>query len=344
MNVVLRCDASADLGLGHLSRCLNLAREVRSRGGQAWFVMRRLSPDLTDMPSDAGHQVTVVESGRVSCDLEDQQAVKAALDACSANWVVVDHYGADAQYLAELHGRWRTCVLDDLGDRDLTQVDLIVNPGTKVRYPSSSSLLQGARYALLHPVFARKRELALAARAQRYWRPPSRFLVCLGGAGAAGVTLATIQEIKERTPTAEVRAVFGPGHFGELPRCEWPGVEVLPRQTAEQLAEHMLWADHAVGTPSTIAWELSCLGLLACLIVTARNQERVAEELGGFVPVESSTDGIAGALERELACEGDDRRARASRWAALCDGQGAQRTLSWMEQQSQQDIGLRRTM
>ena len=40
MKVVFRVDASVEVGFGHLSRCINLAEVLRSRGNEILFVCR----------------------------------------------------------------------------------------------------------------------------------------------------------------------------------------------------------------------------------------------------------------------------------------------------------------
>ena len=40
MKIVFRVDASSDVGFGHLSRCINLAEVLRSRGNKVSFICR----------------------------------------------------------------------------------------------------------------------------------------------------------------------------------------------------------------------------------------------------------------------------------------------------------------
>ncbi len=42
MKIVIRVDSSEEIGFGHLSRCINLAEELRARGNDVTFVCRDL--------------------------------------------------------------------------------------------------------------------------------------------------------------------------------------------------------------------------------------------------------------------------------------------------------------
>ncbi|MFH0903237.1 MAG: UDP-2,4-diacetamido-2,4,6-trideoxy-beta-L-altropyranose hydrolase [Pseudomonadota bacterium] len=350
--LLFRCDASTGIGLGHLSRCLNLADAVSRQGGACWFLVRRLGMDFSSWIVERGHTIIEhdvevdvevdVASGEVTTCLSDadQTRTKAEAARLGVGWIVVDSYSASSAYLAGLAGgNWRICVLDDLADRDLRSADAIVNPTPGAQaWPyivsPQSVLLAGPQYALIHPTFAKARDSTGPSRI----RPTAqRIMVCLGGTDASNLTEAVVDALvdaePEAEPEAEIRAVVGPRPAAESLRARRPTVELLPRQSPAELASLMQWADLAVATASTVAFELSCLSVPSILIIAAANQARFVSALieRKLIPVLDAEYlptmlGQLSALVRSHA----ERVARGDYtcWNELCDGKGAVRVAS----------------
>ena len=57
MKVVIRADASVDIGAGHVMRCLTLAEELRGRGAKVVFVCRDLPGNMADVIREKNFQV-----------------------------------------------------------------------------------------------------------------------------------------------------------------------------------------------------------------------------------------------------------------------------------------------
>jgi UDP-2,4-diacetamido-2,4,6-trideoxy-beta-L-altropyranose hydrolase len=330
--VLFRCDASSALGLGHLSRSLVLAAALAQRGARCLFACRRLAPDLTSLPRDRGHELEILP-GPTGDDLRlpesDLEATVRAAAALRADWAVVDSYGASSEYLEALSRSVRVCALDDLADRDLSTASLVVNPtpgagGWPYRC-RPEALLAGPTYALLAPVFARTRA---APREPREATSPHRVLVTLGGGDDGRATEIAAQQVLAAIPGAKVRAVLGPASQpAAQERVRRLAVETLGPATPEGMALRMSWADLAVATPSTTAWELSCVGVPSVLWVAADNQRRIAEFLRAqrLCAVVERPEDVAGAIR-----SGPFDAAGGARWRALCDGEGARRVAERM--------------
>ena len=105
MRVVFRVDASGEVGFGHLSRCVNLAEVLRSRGNEVLFVCRddeaksfnflekRLLKALP-LPSNTA-------SSEISQETEDDETIDA-LDGVRHSWLVVDGYKLDGKFEEKL--------------------------------------------------------------------------------------------------------------------------------------------------------------------------------------------------------------------------------------------------
>lgn len=337
MSVVFRCDASATLGFGHLSRCLALADELRGRGVRSIFVMARGEPDMTSLPSERGHGVRVLGTDATAKDLgrEDASEVLTACSEEDASWIVVDHYGATPEYLDHLDaGSHRLCVIDDVGGRDVRGASLVVSPSpgiseSEYRTTARCTFLLGPRFAMLAPIFRRQRPDSLERR--RGISRPGTVLVSLGGGRVPRLRLSkALSALADALPAAAVHVVVGQAAL-EAPQVpsEYQ-VEFHRDLRPDQMAALMMVSDIAIATPSTIAWELSCMGVPAVLVQAAGNQERVRHALARTETAELAgpDDELAPALERLVARMDGSPAQLVNAWARVCDGRGAQRIAS----------------
>lgn len=359
MRVLVRADASTEIGSGHVMRCLALAAALRARGAQVVFLSRLHPGHFCEHVKAQGFEVIALPLGNptaagprharwlgASLDEEVQQ-VNAALGSLSSwDWAVVDHYALDARAERNLRAfAQQVAVIDDLADRShdadvLLDANLQLQPS---RYeglvPTNCRLLLGPRFALLRPAF-----LELRRQTPRVWPQPAvsvrRVLVSLGGGdphNATGLVLQALQCVASENLHIDV--VIGKSHpqpeqvarlCAALPRAQ------LYVQT-DQMAALMQAADLMIGAPGISTWERCCLGLPAILIAIAHNQidigkgagaERFAWFLGNAEAL--TIDAVASAIARMLARP--SLLARLSqRGQRLVDGQGAARAAAALD-------------
>jgi spore coat polysaccharide biosynthesis predicted glycosyltransferase SpsG len=135
--VVIRVDASIEMGMGHLMRCLSLASALADDGTKVFFLLRshaaglkglieseghavRLLADPEPRPGAAGTNGTAHTSWLPTSWQEDAEQTSVAIgDMAAIDWLVVDHYALDAQWERRLRKRVeRILAIDDLADRD----------------------------------------------------------------------------------------------------------------------------------------------------------------------------------------------------------------------------------
>ena len=182
MRIAFRADASATIGLGHVSRCLSLAHALRHAGANVVLVNRGLGTGLRALPLTDGFDVVYLPPPQPADSWQpsagdpahaalagvpwqiDAEQTADALVRLQIDWLVVDHYALDSRWHTAVRNRLgcRMACIDDLGDRDLA-VDLLIDHNVatdhRAKYGAhiadDTPILGGPHYALLGPAFAR---------------------------------------------------------------------------------------------------------------------------------------------------------------------------------------------
>ena len=332
-HLLVRADASSEIGIGHVMRCLALAQAWGDREGEVTFACRELPESLLPRLYRERIDVTTVEAERGSVEDACRTAGLAAALASSA--VVLDGYSFGAAYQQVVRSTGSCLVVvDDYGQIGSYEADIILDqnlgsePGPYEGRDPNSLLLLGADYALL------RRDVVQSRRPRDFRATADKVLVTCGGADPAGLTSRLLESLGRLKETLlDIRVVLGPatgGVPGNLPNGIPHRVEVL--QAQESLAPLMSWADLAVAAAGSTVWELAYLGLPSLLISVAPNQRPAAAQLqrAGFaVDLGEVSDSELGErlLEavRELIRDAGRRSAMSGAGERVVDGRGAAR-------------------
>ena len=307
---LIRCDASLLIGSGHVMRCRTLARELQRHGAEVCFLCRRQPGDLISFLEQEFSVLALPKQPRVACEglegrelyaswlgcSQDQDASQclqafAEVETKSVSWLVVDHYGLDACWEAQLLAGLasgaappKLLVIDDLADRP-HKADVLLDQNffgevTHQRYqelvPPQCRQLLGPHYALLGPEYAQLHPL-VPPRTQM-----QRVLLFFGGVDQANLTGRALEALMDPAfADLAVDVVVGlnsPNHQAvtEL-------VERRPNTTLHgllpSLAGLIARADLAIGAGGATTWERACLGLPSLVVAIAANQLPFAEAL-----------------------------------------------------------------
>ena len=335
--VLFRADASAEIGTGHVVRCLALAAELESRGLEPWFATRREAGDMTDVVAARGYRVVLVSGTPVdevaavlrAAPRDDRRRPFAAL--------VMDHYGLGAEWLRAARRLATTrFVIDDPADRRLP-CEVLVNSNLGASPDNYAGLVQPATRLLLGTRYALLREAFLAARSRgrRAAGAVQNVLVSMGGGDPFGATAKTVAAVRSALPAATVDVVLGALYAGEP--AFGPGVRVHRAVDAEAMASLVASADLAVGAGGTSSWERCALGRPAVIVRVAENQNANATLLaaaGAAVDAgaaETLDTAVLAATVRELAGDVSRREAMSLRAWELVDGRGAERVANHVD-------------
>jgi UDP-2,4-diacetamido-2,4,6-trideoxy-beta-L-altropyranose hydrolase len=337
-HVLLRADASAVLGIGHVVRAQTLAAALMAAGWRATIVTSDLPAGLEGRIDDAGIGLLRLSPGSSArtepVEIADRLGPDVAL-------VVADHYGLDASWFEAIHARFPAAIrmaVDDLADRPLP-VELVLNQNLGAAdgayaalVPAGSRVLAGPSFALLRPEFA-----ALRARGRVRDGRIERILVSFGGADPPDVTGRAVVGLDGIGVPVDVVVGAAYPHLARLRSIMADQPTTTLHVDTASIAELMDHADLAVGAAGTASWERCSLGLPAVIVRLADNQRDVtaalvaagaAQSLGWHATITAAD--VAQAV-RALRSEPERVAAMSVAAAAVTDGLGAGRVVDVIE-------------
>ena len=282
MKVVFRVDSSAQLGSGHLMRCLTLAEVLHESGAEIRFICGDLDGNLNAFVQEKGILVTVLPRTSLVDALADAKQTILSLGSERPEWMVVDHYGLDVEWEQRLKPFVeRLLVIDDHSGRShdcnvLLDQNYSENGAEWYRglIPTTCKMLLGPDFALLRKEFGELRGQVSRRKSM------DNLLVFFTTGEDQGETLKAMRGIEMFGQAKNVDVVVGRAnkhhttiknmcdemHWGY--HCQ---IDYMPSLIAR--------ADLVVGAGGSSNWERCALGVPALVTILARNQITIAEAL-----------------------------------------------------------------
>ncbi len=320
MKLLIRADASPQMGTGHVMRMLALALAARDAGidvaltghvAVAWVVDRLAHEQLAFYPLDGVPPAT-----------ESPHPLLAAMECHAPDWVVLDgyHFGLDCQQAVREAGM-RLLLVDDYHHQPDYTADILLNQNIGCEGwsygPKVARTLLGPRYALLRPEFT----ASVASERQA----GCNLLLTLGG-GDFSVRLRELQPILS-DPALQgwtlwvIAGAMPPAVIAEILAACPAELVILPR--VDDVPGLMRMTDVAITAGGSTCWELCALGVPFLTVEVAENQRGVIAGLAQAGVAQPLT------LESLRACLAHDtvRETARRKGRALVDGRGAERVV-----------------
>ena len=360
--ILIRVDASKNIGTGHVMRCLTLANEAKRHGWTTCIVLRDPDTNIVAYLSSLGHDVKELVSSNYSkgnsgntLEHGDWLTVSQTQDAHETadivrdfkpDWLVVDHYAIDSTWLSiiEKYGA-KILVIDDLGDRDLI-CDLLLDQNlgaSAAKYIGKVSrncrLLLGPDFALIRDEFKEWREKSLK---DRFDRDVKNILITMGGVDANNYTLKVLRELTKSKYATDcvMTTILGGSYPHKKALYEFLGSSALNVSIisdVKNMAEIMSSADICIGAAGSTSWERCCLGLPTLTFAIADNQIPILDELVKHAcTIASSVNRICVDFDSLISKDHIAVLKRlSSNSASVTDGKGVQRVLNQLEQSNE---------
>ena len=289
MKVVVRVDGTAQIGLGHVMRCLTLANQFLPFA-RVTFLSCPLPFALHQQAEQAGITLLTApplnsseQSTRSDCKLDEQAQYKHAnqcIDVLSRahndsiDILIIDHYQLSSAFSKTM----RRCskhivVIDDLANRQ-HDCDVLLDQNLydnyEVRYeqlvPSHCLKLLGPKFAILRDEFYSSSVIP---------RKDNHFLICFGGSDPSNLTervVDTLLSLKSLTISADIVVGAGYTHTDSLKTKVSSLANVTLHVACSYIAQLMKTASTMIGAGGSMHWERAASGVAGMIITLADNQ------------------------------------------------------------------------
>lgn len=195
--LLVRADASKEIGFGHVTRCLSLVNQLNVKE-LFWFSKFEIQSVLqSNCQNYIGFQLITNEDDFLSFVRKD-------------DIVLVDSYTFSLEHQQDIRSKGAFLILiDDLADRTYA-TDLIINPtpgfrNENYRTTTATQILSGIDYALLRQPFLEM------ARKDTLEKTKNTVLICFGGSDPLNHTATTL-ELALKEDFTSIHVVLGSGY------------------------------------------------------------------------------------------------------------------------------------
>lgn len=334
--ILIRADASTEIGTGHLMRCIALGQACRDQGVGVYFACAECPPALQQRIQSEGfrhHKIQAKAGTQEDCNTLLEHSHKLA----GCQWIVLDGYQFDVTFHRQIReAGFKLLVVDDYGHLEQYAADILLNQNISASqnmYPKINSdclLLLGTRYVLL-----RKEFLAWMDWQRKIPEKAQNILIMMGGSDPDGTTLRVMELLQEVDDThLHVRIVVGAANTqAEVIANK---AQSLPMKSelvsnVRDMPRLLAWVDIAVSAAGSTCWELLFMAVPSFILKLAENQQVTFEYLTDTgmmlrlpLPPEAPSQEGAAAVQ-QLAKSQEVRSALAEGGRAMVDGLGSLR-------------------
>ena len=271
-NILVRADASSQIGLGHIMRDLVLSKQFPH--AKITFATQNLEGNINYKILEAGHALILLNSNKKSELLKVVQELNPDL-------LIIDHYSIDYDYESYIKSNSNVKILslDDTYEKHNCDILLNHNIGAdekkyKNLVPKNCELRCGTNYTLLRDEFY-EAKAKLKKQTKR-----KTFFIAMGGVDEKNLSKKILEVLKEfKKIKVHLVTTSSNKHLKSLKQYVKNKKWIHLHLDSKTIAKLMRKSDFAIVTPSVILNEVYFMQLPFIAIKSASNQDDIYKYL-----------------------------------------------------------------
>jgi len=336
LNVGFRVDASSDIGIGHLIRCLALSEELTKRGYDCNIFSKIENEELISRIFK--NKINFQKIKPKATLEEDKNTVIKFSNENDIDWIITDHYGLSSEYIKELKkNNFKVLSIDDTAQIHYYS-DIILNQNIgseKLKFSTEkyTKFLLGPKYVMIRNQLLRRDEKIEKNTVEK-------ILITLGGTDEDNLTLEIIKMLEDINDKIEFLVLIGPLNPYENNIREYindKGLKIKLIKSPKDISNLYLESDIAISAGGSSCYELAYFGIPNIIITIADNQLNIAKELDrekisiylglkNEIKKEKLQNKVKELINNHLL-----RKTISKNGKKLVDGKGKERIVSFME-------------
>lgn len=291
--IVIRADGGTSIGMGHVMRCLSLARAFKKNGHEVYF-FSKLSGGI-DVIESQGFSVIRLEDSVLENEV---YAVTSLLKEYKIDILIVDSYNVSENYFISLRQQVDKLVyIDDENKMDIP-VDVVINGNLTAeyleyrKYDDAQILLLGPEYNLIRDEFKDMSARIIKGNV-------ASVMITTGGSDSFNLTKKLLDVIlkDDRFSKLEFNILVGNGFTNVNELIELSKIHTRIRLFSNQMVNRyteisyssivnlMLTSDVAISAGGSTLYELAACGTPTLAFILAENQSILVEKMAelGYV-------------------------------------------------------------
>jgi UDP-2,4-diacetamido-2,4,6-trideoxy-beta-L-altropyranose hydrolase len=345
-SVAIRTDGGASIGMGHIMRCLSLAKAFKGAGYAVLFISKY--KEGIDRIRSEGFQVIQLSHSSNQIDtgfyygdkLELEKEIKAIIEVLSSaeiELLLIDTYNVTEEYFLNVKPYVKKLGYIDDVNKFVYPVDILINGnitgeymGYK-KYSQEEVMLLGPKYNLIRDEFRNIPERNIGEKVKE-------ITLTTGGSDPYNMSVKILNILMkhEELRKLKINVIVGNGFKDkeQLKRISENNKNIVIYENVEFMSHIMLRSDIAISAGGSTLYELCACGTPTLAIIMADNQEFLVKKMDELGYIKSlgwynkiNDDNLIENL-KELCFNYNKRFAQSRKMQKLVDGLGAERVVN----------------